>query len=214
MKYTKIPVNTFQRLQMNAGILLKEFNPATGAFSLSDIFGATNGGISFTATPTFDDLGESIDNVPSNMMELKKLSNWEASMSGTFKSVDNDVVSMLIGASDVTTVAESTTSKFTPRNDVKTSDYKDVWFVSDFSDDNSEETGGFIAIKLMNSLNTGGFSLQSTDDETGDFAFTFTGHYSINAQNTVPFEVYVQATESSDSNALGDDDGDDGAPKA
>ena len=45
---------------------------------------------------------------------------------------------------------------------------------------------------MLNGLSTGGFSLQSANDGKGQFAFTFTGHYSIADQDKVPFEVYVK----------------------
>lgn len=61
MKYTKIPENTFQTLQMNAGVLLSEFDPATPTVADNKILGATSGGINFTATPSFIDFGEDID---------------------------------------------------------------------------------------------------------------------------------------------------------
>ena len=45
----------------------------------------------------------------------------------------------------------------------------------------------------MNALNTGGFQIKSTDKGKGNFAFTFTGHYSMAAQDTVPYEVYIKS---------------------
>ena len=73
MKYTKIPETTFQNLQLNAGVLLSAFDPGTAEVANESIIGATTGGVNFTATPTFSDYGEDIDNCPKNMMELKKL---------------------------------------------------------------------------------------------------------------------------------------------
>lgn len=192
MKYTQIPSDTFQKLQLNAGILVKTFAPATG--TITDIIGATSGGVSFTATPSFSDFGDDIDNAPKNTKELKKLDSWEVSMTGSFVTVDSAVVKMLIGAGDSTTVNTDIT-KVTPRNDVLDADFEDIWWVGDYSDKNGATNGGFIAIHMMNSLSTGGFAIQSSDRAKGTFAFTFTGHYSIAAQDTVPFEVYVKAGE-------------------
>ncbi len=45
----------------------------------------------------------------------------------------------------------------------------------------------------MNGLSTGGFQIQSTDKAKGQFAFEFTGHYSITDADTVPYEIYVKA---------------------
>ena len=187
MKFTKIPETTFQNLQLNAGVLLSTFNPETAEVTNTSIIGATTGGVNFTATPTFSDYGEDIDNCPKNMMELKKLDAWEISMSGTYVTVDVDAVKSLVGAADVSA------NKVTPRNDVKISDFTDVWWVGDYSDQNGETSGGYVAIHMMNTLSTGGFAIQSSDNGKGNFAFTYTAHYSMDAQDTVPFEVYVKA---------------------
>ena len=186
MKFTKIPETTFQNLQLNAGVLLSTFNPSTAEVTNASIIGATTGGVNFTATPTFSDYGDDIDNCPKNMMELKKLDSWEISMSGTYVTVDVNAVKSLVGAADVSA------NKVTPRNDVKLSDFTDVWWVGDYSDQNGETNGGYVAIHMMNTLSTGGFAIQSSDNGKGNFAFAYTAHYSMDAQDTVPFEVYVK----------------------
>ena len=187
MKYTKIPETTFQNLQLNAGVLLSAFNPESATVANESIIGATTGGVNFTATPTFSDDGEDIDNCPKNMKELKKLDTWEISMSGTYVTVDANAVKALVGAADVSG------NKITPRNDLKLTDFTDVWWVGDYSDQNGETNGGFVAIHMMNALSTGGFAIKSSDNGKGNFAFTYTAHYSMSAQDTVPFEVYVKA---------------------
>ena len=187
MKYTKIPETAFQNIQLNAGVLLSAFTPETAVVANESIIGATTGGVNFTATPTFSDYGEDIDNCPKNMKELKKLGAWEISMSGTYVTVDANAVKSLVGAADVSG------NKITPRNDVLLTDFTDIWWVGDYSDKNGETNGGFVAIHMMNALSTGGFAIKSTDNGKGTFAFTYTAHYSMNAQETVPFEIYVKA---------------------
>ena len=187
MKYTKIPETTFKNLQLNAGVLLSDFNPETATVANESIIGATTGGVNFTATPTFSDYGEDIDNCPKNMKELKKLDAWEISLSGTYVTVDANAVKALVGAADVSG------NKITPRNDLKLTDFTDVWWVGDYSDQNGEKNGGYVAIHMMNALSTGGFAIKSSDNGKGNFAFTYTAHYSMSAQDTVPFEVYVKA---------------------
>ena len=187
MKYTKIPETTFKNLQLNAGVLLSDFNPSTATVANEAIIGATTGGVNFTATPTFSDYGEDVDNCPKNMKELKKLDSWEISLSGTYVTVDANAVKALVGAADVSG------NKITPRNDLKLTDFTDIWWVGDYSDQNGETNGGFVAIHMMNALSTGGFAIKSSDNGKGNFAFTYTAHYSIDAQDTVPFEVYVKA---------------------
>ncbi len=190
MKYTKIPENTFQNIQLNAGVLLSSFTPSSATVSDEAIIGATTGGINFTATPTYIDFGEDIDNCPKNMKELKKLDSWEAKCSGTFVTVDTAVAKSLIGAADI---GSSDTTKVTPRNDLAQADFSDIWIVGDYSDKNGDTNGGFIAIHMMNALSTGGFQIKTADKAKGQFAFEYTAHYSMSAQDTVPFEVYVKA---------------------
>ncbi len=188
MKYTQIPVDTFKNLQLNAGILLDGFNPATGV--IGNLIGATTGGIQFADDPEFSDFGEDIDNCPKNMKELKKLTNHAVTMSGTFVSLTASTVKMLVGAGDVDV---NNNTHIIPRNDLLDKDFEDIWWVGDYSDDNAGDNAGFIAIHLMNALNTGGFQIQSSDKAKGTFAFSFEGHYSMKAQDTVPYEIYVKA---------------------
>ena len=190
MKFTKIPSDAFQKLQINAGILTTNFTPATGTIGEAGQIGATTGGVNFTATPTYSDFGEDIDNCPKNMKELKKLDSWEVKMAGTFVNADTAIAKRLCGAADIGT---TDTTKVTPRNDLKDADFDDIWLVGDYSDKNGETNGGYIAIKLLNALSTGGFQLKTADKAKGQFAFEFTGHYSMSAQDKVPFEIYIKA---------------------
>ena len=193
-KFTQIPTDTFKKLQLNAGILTTGFNPVTGELNASDIIGATSGGVSFEATPSFSDFGEDIDNCPKNTKELKRLDSWEAKMSGSFVTMDTNVAVSVIGTA---AVASGDTTKVVPRNSVDANDFKEIWWVGDYSDvnDDGSSTGkaGFIAIKLINALSTGGFKIQSGDEAKGIFEFEYTGHYSIKNTDVVPFELYIKA---------------------
>lgn len=193
MKFTRIPEDTFKNIQLNAGILVKSFTPATQ--EVNGLLGATTGGIEFTAEPTFEDFGSDIDNAPKNTLELKKLTEWAVSMSGTFVTVTADTAKRLIGAADTDELDET---HIIPRNDILTTDFEDIWWIGDYSDVNSGDKAGFIAIHMLNALNTGGFALTSSDKGKGNLGFTFEGHYSMNAQDTVPFEVYVVGGESTE----------------
>lgn len=194
MKFTQIPSDTFKKLQLGAGILATEFDPATGELTASNIVGATSGGVSFEATPSFSDFGEDIDNCPKNTKELKKLDSWEAKMSGSFVTMDTKTAVSVIGTA---TAASDDQTKVVPRNSVDANDFKDIWWVGDYSDVNEDGSAagkaGFIAIKLINALSTGGFKIQSGDKAKGMFEFEYTGHYSIENTDVVPFELYIKA---------------------
>nr|DAZ37150.1 MAG TPA: major tail protein [Caudoviricetes sp.] len=190
MKFTKIPSDAFQKLQINAGILTTDFTPASGEIGADGQIGATTGGVTFTATPTFSDFGEDIDNCPKNMKEFKRQDMVEAKMSGTFINADTKTAKLLCGAADIDT---SDTTKVVPRTDLKDSDFTDLWLVGDYSDKNGAKNGGFIAIHMLNALSTGGFQLKTADKAKGQFAFEFTAHYSLAAQDKVPYEIYIKA---------------------
>lgn len=188
MKYTQIPSTAFQNIQLNAGILVDDFTPATGV--VGRLLGATTGGVNFKDTPTYTDFGEDIDNCPKNMKELKKLESHEVSMSGTFVTLSAETAKMLVAVGDVD---ETDETHIIPRNDLLDTDFLDLWWIGDYSDVNTGDNAGFVAIHMMNAMNTDGFQIQSTDKAKGQFAFNFTGHYSMDAQDTVPYEVYIKA---------------------
>ena len=187
MKFTKIPETTFKNIQLNAGILVKGFDPSTQ--EINGLLGATTGGINFTATPSFEDFGDDIDNCPKNTMELKKLTEWDVQMSGTFVTITAETAHLLAGAADIDN------TKITPRKDVLLTDYDDIWWVGDYSDVNTGANAGYCAVHMLNALNTGGFQIQTNDKGKGNFAFTFTGHVSMDAQDVVPFEVYIKGSD-------------------
>ncbi len=194
MKFTQIPTDAFKKLQLNAGILSTDFDPATGELTASNIIGATSGGVTFEATPSFSDFGEDIDNCPKNMKELKVLDSWDAKMSGSFVTMDTNVAKSVIGAA---TIATDDQTKVVPRNSIDAKDFKNIWWVGDYSDINEDGSSagkaGFIAIKLINALSTGGFKIKSGDKAKGTFEFEYTGHYSIENIDVVPFELYIKA---------------------
>lgn len=190
MKFTKIPATTFQKIQLNAGVLLNTFDTTTDAIAQNAIIGATSGGNQFTATPTFSDWGEDIDNCPKNTKELKKLDEWQVTLSGTFVTMDTAIARKLMAAADID---GTDTTKVTPRIDLIDDDFDDIWWVGDYSDENNETKGGYIAIHVMNALSTGGFKIQSGDKAKGQFAYEFTAHVSISEQDVVPFEVFIKS---------------------
>ena len=125
-QFSKIPANTFKQLGINAGMLLKDFDPTDGSYDDSDLIGATTGGINFTATPEYLDFGEDIDNCPKNTKELKRLDDWTVTVSGTFITVDADMAEMLSAAAD------NTAGHIVPRDvlDIE-KDFHDIWLVGD-----------------------------------------------------------------------------------
>ena len=181
-RFTVIPENTFNGLQLDAGVLLKTFDPAAPAAPAdADIITATTGGISASCVPTYSDFGEDVDNVPNNMKEFKHLDGWECTISTTALGTSTDMIKLALGAADIGT---TNTSQIVPRRDLQQTDFSDIWWVGDRAD------GGLVAIQLKNALSTGGFSLQTTKNGKGQISLEITGHVSISAQDVVPMVFY------------------------
>lgn len=193
-QFSKIPADTFKKLGINAAMLLSNFDPTAGTYDDADMIGATTGGISFNAAPEYQDWGEDIDNCPKNTKELKRITDWTVTSSGNFVTVDAALAERLTAAAD------NTTGHIVPRDILNIEkDFRDVWIVGDYSDVNNSGSGagaakaGFIAIHMKNALSTAGFQIQTGDKEKMQFAFEFTAHYSMDAQDEVPFEIYIKA---------------------
>lgn len=180
-RFTVIPQNTFNDLQLDAGVLLKTFDPENAtAVKDEDIICATTGGINATCVPTYSDMGEDVDNCPVNMKELKHLDSWECKLAFTSLGTSAENIRMTLGAADI----DATTGAIVPRRSLKQSDFSDVWWVGDKAD------GGLVAVKLINALSTSGFSLQTTKNGKGQISVELTGHVSVHAQDTMPMVFY------------------------
>lgn len=195
-RFTAIPQDTFDALQLDAGVLLKNFNPANPvAPADSDIICATTGGIQANATPTFSDFGEDVDNCPNNMMELKHLDSWDCSLSFTSLGTSVAGIKLALGCADVD---DSDGTHVIPRRNLSQGDFSTLWWVGD------KANGGFVAVRLRNALSTGGFALQTTKNGKGTTACTLTGHVSINAQDVVPMDFFSSDVEAGKDTFIGD----------
>lgn len=195
MKYTKIAADAFEKLTLNAGIICRTFDPETG--TVTDIIAATTGGLTFAENPTYTDFGEDVDNVPANTKQMLRITAYDPVISGTQLTLDAATIAELIGGADVGTASAAGVTKISPRAVLKEADFKDLWFIVDYSDVNTGTTAGFVAIHIMNSLNRTGFQLQTGKNAKGQSTFEYHGHYDITDEDqTPPFEVYIkQGTE-------------------
>lgn len=180
-RFTVIPRDTFEGIQLDAGVLLRDFDPETGNEpDDEDIICATTGGISVSCVPKYSDMGEDVDNCPVNMMELMHLDGWDCKMSFTSIGTSLSNIRMALGAADI----NAATSKITPRRNLQQDDFDDIWWVGDRAD------GGMVAILLKNALSTAGLTLHTTKAGKGQISVELTGHVSIEAQDDVPMGFY------------------------
>lgn len=185
-KFTVIPQDTFDELQLDAGVLLTRFNPANPvAPSDEDIVCATTGGINVSCVPTYSDLGEDVDNCPNGMKELMHLDSWSCGMSFTSLSTSPASIRLALGAADI----NAETGKITPRAELRGTDFADLWWVGD------KANGGLVAVQLKNALSDGGFTLQTTKNGKGQTTVSLKGHPSMDNQSDVPMAFYSQDSD-------------------
>lgn len=178
-RFTKISQDAFEDLQLDTGVLLSTFDPASNEAPEDEaIICATTGGITVACVPTFSDMGADVDNCPANTKELMHLDGWDCSLAFNALSTRASAIKMALGVADVAG------NKVTPRGSLKQEDFQDIWWAGDRAD------GGWVAVCLKNALSTGGLSLKTTKNGKGQIAVTLKGHYSIKTQDVVPMEFY------------------------
>lgn len=180
--FNRIPKDTFDSLILDAGMLLRTFDPAKPAQPKDeDIICATTGGVNVVCKPTYSDMGEDVDNCPNNLMEFKNLDGWECSMGTTAITPSLELIQMALGAADI----DVQNNKVTPRSYLELTDFREVWFLAPTS------KGGFALVHLMNGLSSDGFSLQTGKKTKSQFPINIVGHVSKDAQEVVPMEFYL-----------------------
>ena len=180
--FTRIPADTFEQIQTDAGILLYSFDPsAPDAVKNEDIICPTTGGITAACVPSYSDMGEDVDNCPANLLELKHLDSWDCSLQFTSLGTSPRSIRLSVGAADIDT---DNPTHVVPRRSLKTTDAQDVWWVGDRAD------GGMVAVCLKKALSTSGFSLKTTKSGKGNTSVTLTGHVSVSTQEEVPMEFW------------------------
>lgn len=177
--FYQIPEDAFEKLQMDAGVLLKDFDLTTGTYKNEDIICATTGGVNPSCVAEYSDFAEDVDNAPNNMMEFKHLDSWTCTLSTTGLDVSLESIKLALGAADIVD-----NKKVVMRRKLKDTDFQSLYWAGNTMD------GGGVVILLRNALSTGGFSLQTTKNGKGQVALEFTGHVSIKDQETMPMEFY------------------------
>lgn len=181
-KFSKISQDAFKSMQINAGVVLNKFDPSgTTEIQDADIICATSGGVTATCKANFTDLGADVDNAQKNTAELMQIEDYDCTLAFTALNVTTDVIKLALGAADVSD--KKVTPRMTLNPTANTGDFKDIWLVGDTIDD------GYVAVRLMNALSTGGLTLKTTDRGKGNIAVTLTGCPRLGS-DVVPMEFY------------------------
>lgn len=187
-KFFKISADAFQTMQFNAGRVLNKFDiEGSTPVADADEVCATSGGVTAICKANVIDMGEDVDNCPKNTVELMEIESYDCSLAFDALNINAETFKLAVGAADVS--GKSITPRMSFDITEETGDFKDIWWVGDLMG------GGYVAIKLMNAISTGGLSLKTNDNGKGKLSVTLTGCIRMKDTDKVPMEFYYIAAE-------------------
>lgn len=184
---------TFEKLQLNAGVFLKNFaySSATDSGKLEElvlaaleagtgVLGATRGGGTFECTPE-------IRNIDADGMRYQFKGStvndlWTIKLTTTLLEITPDNFADALMCADKTVSGKKTTLKV--RTDINATDYIDsLCWIGDTSK-------GMVLIDLKNALNLTGATFTFTDKGEGTLPVEFQAHQAdLTDQSHAPFEI-------------------------
>lgn len=176
---TGLTVKTFERLQLNAGVFLKEFDwtqyatlealdaaIAEAIENEANRMGATRGGGTFTATPETRNI--EADGKRYNFVGSTVYDSWDIKMTGTLLEVTPENVRDVLSCADIED-KKNGVKVLSLRTQPKEEDYMNLVWVGDTSK-------GLVLIELKNALNTAGMSFTFADKAEGTLPFEMHAH--------------------------------------
>ena len=191
---TPLRAETFQNLQLNAGIFIKNlaYDSIADADALktairtaitagTNILGATRGGGTFVATREVRT--PEVDGMRYGFVGSDFVDSADAYLSTTLVEVTPATVKDTLGNATVTTSGKKTTIQM--HTAIEDSDYiESLTWVGDLAD------GRYVAITLFNALNTADFTLTFADKGEGTLAAEFHARQAaVDDYDNAPFEI-------------------------
>ena len=191
---TALRNETFENLQLNAGILLTnlDYSSIADASALktaiasaitagTTLLGATRGGGNFTVTRTIRE--PEIDGRRYPFKGGKFVDSVDAHLSTTLVEITPGNTVKTLGSATATTSGKKTTIKM--HTAIEDSDYiSSLCWIGDLAD------GRLVLINLKNALNTSDFTLTYTDKGEGTLAADFHAHQAgVMDYDEAPFEI-------------------------
>lgn len=190
---TGLRPETFENLQLNAGVFLKNFNHSdiadvdallTAVLAAleagTDILGATIGGGTFQATPETRSI--EVDGMRYQFKGSTIVDSWNIRLTGTMKEITPENFKDALISADITSNGAKKVVRV--RTDIEDGDYiPTLCWVGDTSK-------GAVLIELSNALNTTGANFTFTDKGEGTLPFEFVAHQaSLNDSQYAPFQI-------------------------
>ena len=195
---TALRAGTFDNLQLNAGIVLKNLSYASvtdasalktaianiisgGSSPIGELVGATRGGGTFTVTREMRT--PEIDGMRYPFKGSDFVDSIDAYLSTTLVEITPDNIADLLATGSATTSGKKTTVKMATA--IGSDDYlENICWVGDLAD------GQLVLICLKNAINTADFTFTYTDKGEGTLAAEFHARQAaVNDYDNAPFEV-------------------------
>lgn len=179
---TKISADAANKMQVNAGLLLNDFD-ITNPVEPTDeaIVTETTGDFSITCTPETNDFFEDVNNAPTNTMEGKRITGWTCGLSVTALSVTEEMIKTALGAYE-----DDKNGGIRPRSTYKVEDFKSLYWVGDMIDESK-----LFVVAMDNTVSTAGLSFSATNNGKGSLSLELTPHTSLAEQHKVPMAFYI-----------------------
>jgi hypothetical protein len=179
---TKITADAADKMQANAGLLLKSFNISAPVEPAdTDIICDTTGDITISCKPDTQDFFDDVNNAPKNTKEGKRITGWTNTFAFTALSNTEDTIKLGLGAAEV-----GSDGGISPRRQYKLTDFKTYYWIGDMFDEDK-----LLCVKIDNAVSTEGITLTTTNQGKGTISVTLTGHVSTSNLNSQSMTFYL-----------------------
>ena len=176
-----LTAEAFKSIPKGSGNILSDFSLETPKIDKTNVVHATQGGVQITYQNTIEDTLADIDNAPTNTKQGAEVSGTTATISYTTPNADPKTIQMAVGTADID---PDDPTHVVARLKTVLTDFKPLWWVGPMTG------GGFLVVKILNALSTGGLNLQTAHRGGGSMQITMTAFSDLENPDQAPMEFY------------------------
>ena len=176
-----LTAEAFKSIPKGSGNILSDFSLETPKIDKTNVVHATKGGVQITYQNTIEDTLADIDNAPTNTKQGAEVSGTTATISYTTPNADPKTIQMAVGTADID---PDDPTHVVARLKTVLTDFKPLWWVGPMTG------GGFLVVKILNALSTGGLKIQTAHRGGGSMQITLTAFSDLENPDQAPMEFY------------------------